>query len=144
MGYEQRRGHMNKRLTFDATFEDERTRFEYLWDGIILGGTRSRCRSCGQELGVSDPKDRKALRAWAAIQKKLHTISEPDPSFDPLKRPVSARVLKPGTQEVVFEQGQIEEILARIEKVSWGGAQEIQVADVIDFLSAAPEVKDKE
>ena len=121
---------MTKQLVFDGDSKDDQIRFEYLWDGILAGGSRG------------EAKDRKTLRLWATIQKKLHTISEETKNPDPRVRSLAARSLKAGPQAVIFEVGQIDEILARIEKVPWVGWQEIGAADVIDFLSAAPEVKE--
>ena len=131
---------MEKMIQLDGSKETDQVLFEYLWDGIIAGGSKGEVR------------DRKSLRGWAAIQRKLQSISIPDPNFnlktgkpiDGFKgtmRPPSARNLKEGIQSVSLEVGQVDEIISRIEKVPWGGAQEIQVADLIDFLSAAPEVK---
>ncbi len=120
---------MEKRLMFDATRELDRQRYTTLWDGVILGGSRG------------EAKTRQELRRYAKIQRALKAIGEVTADFDPRLRPPEPMVLLSGTHEIVFEQGEIEDIEKRLEKVPWGGQMEIAVADLFDFLSAAPVVE---
>jgi len=120
---------MEKRLVFDADREVDRTRYTTLWDGVILGGSRG------------EAKTRQELRRYAKIQRALKAIGQITTDFDPRLRPPDPLILAPGTHEVVLEQGEIEDIEKRLEKVPWGGQMEIAVADLFDFLSAAPIVE---
>ena len=127
MGYHTRRKRMKKTVTFEATSVGQR-RFAYLYDSVILGGSK------GQIQGKDD------LRAEAAIQIKLEAISEPTPKeqIDPRYRPETARSLKAEGGSLDLTVSEIERIEKLIGAVPWGGAQKVAVADLYDFLSAAP------
>ena len=122
---------MEKVLTFDASKESDRQLFETLWDGVILGGSRG------------EAKTRQEIRRWAAIQRKLKAIGEVTRDFDHTQRPMDPLVLLPGVHTVTYEQGDIEEIEKRLEKFPWPGSKEVDVADLLDFLSAAPVKKEE-
>ena len=120
---------MEKQLVFDGDREIDRQRYATLWDGVILGGSRG------------EAKTRQELRRYAKIQRALKVIGQMTTDFDPRLRPPDPFILAPGRHEVLLEQGEIEDIEKRLEKVPWGGQMEIAVADLFDFLSAAPIVE---
>ena len=121
---------MEKVITFDASKDTDRRLFETLWDGVILGGSRG------------EAKTKQELRHWAVIQRKLKAIGEVTSDYNHNERPLDPLVLTPGTHTITLEQGDIEDIEKRLEKFPWPGSKEIDVADLLDFLSAAP-VKDE-
>ena len=124
---------MQKRLTFSVPGGADL--FEKLSDGVVIGS---------QYLRQSDPpKDVKArTRLEATIQRRLRGISDPVPAAGIGSRGQGARKLVTCPSEVIFEQAELEHVEKLISAVPWGGLDMIGVADLYDFLSAAPTVEE--
>ena len=118
---------MKKTLIFDKTDVGQR-RFQYLYDGVILGGSKGQIQS----------KD--DLREEARIQMALEAISNPllKEQIDLRYRPECARVLTAEGGTVTLTVAQCERVEKLLGQVPWGGMQKIPVADLYDFLSVAP------
>ena len=126
-----------KSLTFtdDAT---GRQAFQFLSDGVYLGSLQLRA-AIPREEALRVAKARTRLEA--SIQRVLLSISAPaiDP---PAWRPQDcARDLLTGPQTITLTGEQLEHIDKLLTSIAWGGAQQIAIADLYDFLSLAPEVE---
>lgn len=118
---------MQKRLTFDDA-PAGRQLFVTLWDGITWGASDGK------------GKDRERRGAIAKIQRKLVAVSDPVEKPDFQLRPMNARVVKVGPQEVLLYGAEVSLINDLLSGVAWGGASILDVADLDDALGQMPDV----
>lgn len=119
-----------KHLTF--TTDHDRRVFEQLWDTLILGA----------QAGTPAGKSRVQIRREATLQRKLMAISHPTLDPDRTMRPPYARSLAPGPQELLLTIEEVTLAMEFAEKVPWGGALVVAVADLFDVLESAPTVQE--
>lgn len=115
----------SKTLTFPPT-DEGRVLFTTLWDGVLLGASRGETKSKDQ------------IRREAGVQRALKAISVEAPAETP-KRLVQSRVLVEAGGTVTFSIAEMEVIDQLLQKVPWGGADTLAVADLFDLLGAAPD-----
>lgn len=109
-----------KTLTFSATPEG-RAFFRLLWLGFILGTTAKEAKSKDQ------------IRKEARVLRPLRAISVPT------THDAALRELRKEGGTTQYEPADLELLDQALQRVPWGGGDTLDVADLFDFLSRAPE-----
>lgn len=117
---------MKQRLIFEPIVGADN--FRFIWDGIVLGASRG------------ETKAETTIRSNARLQRSLIKVSHE--AAEKTNRPINARDLNADGGEVIWETGDIEHAKKLVLAVPWGGAQDIAIADLLDWIARAPTVEE--